>query len=140
MAQLLERGHDAEVVARVLRLVDTAEFKRRQSAPGTKISLKAFGRDRRLPITNRWRETPAHASAKERQRHDVSRSSTAGTSSARVRVHHLQQAKERGEKWAMLTAYDTYSAAIFEEAGIPVMLVGDSVGQRRPRATPAPCR
>jgi NAD+ synthase (glutamine-hydrolysing) len=57
MAQLLERGHDAEVVARVLRLVDTAEFKRRQSAPGTKISLKAFGRDRRLPITNRWRET-----------------------------------------------------------------------------------
>jgi NAD+ synthase (glutamine-hydrolysing) len=57
LAQLLERGHDAEVVARVLRLVDTAEFKRRQSAPGTKISLKAFGRDRRLPITNRWRET-----------------------------------------------------------------------------------
>ena len=57
MAQLLERGHDPEVVARVLRLVDTSEFKRRQSAPGTKISLKAFGRDRRLPVTNRWRET-----------------------------------------------------------------------------------
>ncbi|RBY85976.1 NAD+ synthase [Blastococcus sp. TF02A-26] len=57
MAELLERGHDPEIVARVLRLVDTAEFKRRQSAPGTKISLKAFGRDRRLPITNRWRET-----------------------------------------------------------------------------------
>jgi NAD+ synthase (glutamine-hydrolysing) len=57
MAELLERGHDPEVVARVLRLVDTAEFKRRQSAPGTKISLKAFGRDRRLPVTNRWRET-----------------------------------------------------------------------------------
>jgi 3-methyl-2-oxobutanoate hydroxymethyltransferase len=51
-----------------------------------------------------------------------------GQSSARVRVHHLQQAKERGEKWAMLTAYDTYSAAIFEEAGIPVLLVGDSSG------------
>jgi NAD+ synthase (glutamine-hydrolysing) len=57
MADLLERGHDPEVVARVLRLVDTAEFKRRQSAPGTKISFKAFGRDRRLPVTNRWRET-----------------------------------------------------------------------------------
>ncbi|MGY1741076.1 MULTISPECIES: NAD+ synthase [unclassified Blastococcus] len=57
MAELLERGHDPEVVARVLRLVDGAEFKRRQSAPGTKISLKAFGRDRRLPVTNRWRET-----------------------------------------------------------------------------------
>jgi 3-methyl-2-oxobutanoate hydroxymethyltransferase len=51
-----------------------------------------------------------------------------GTSSARVRVHHLQQAKDRGEKWAMLTAYDTASASIFEEAGIPVMLVGDSAG------------
>jgi NAD+ synthase (glutamine-hydrolysing) len=57
MAELLERGHDPEVVAKVLRLVDAAEFKRRQSAPGTKISLKAFGRDRRLPITNRWRES-----------------------------------------------------------------------------------
>ncbi|MGY1855960.1 3-methyl-2-oxobutanoate hydroxymethyltransferase [Modestobacter sp. SYSU DS0290] len=51
-----------------------------------------------------------------------------GTSTARVRVHHLQQAKERGEKWAMLTAYDTVSAAVFEEAGIPVLLVGDSAG------------
>jgi NAD+ synthase (glutamine-hydrolysing) len=57
MAQLLERGHDPDVVAKVLRLVDIAEFKRRQSAPGTKISLKAFGRDRRLPVTNRWRES-----------------------------------------------------------------------------------
>ena len=51
-----------------------------------------------------------------------------GQSSTRVRVHHLQQAKERGEKWAMLTAYDTNSAAVFEEAGIPVLLVGDSAG------------
>src|SRR3954453_20087454 len=51
-----------------------------------------------------------------------------GGSSVRVRVHHLQQAKERGEKWAMLTAYDTNAAAVFEEAGIPVLLVGDSAG------------
>ena len=51
-----------------------------------------------------------------------------GLSSTRVRVHHLQQAKERGEKWAMLTAYDTVSASVFEEAGIPVLLVGDSSG------------
>ncbi|MEX5717716.1 3-methyl-2-oxobutanoate hydroxymethyltransferase [Geodermatophilus maliterrae] len=51
-----------------------------------------------------------------------------GTSTARVRIHHLQQAKERGERWAMLTAYDTYAAAVFEEAGIPVLLVGDSAG------------
>ncbi len=51
-----------------------------------------------------------------------------GKSATRVRVHHLQQAKERGEKWAMLTAYDTVSASVFEEAGIPVLLVGDSAG------------
>ncbi|WP_433343749.1 NAD+ synthase [Micromonospora sp. CA-111912] len=55
-AGLVESGHDPAVVDRVLRMVDTAEYKRRQSAPGTKISMKAFGRDRRLPITNRWRE------------------------------------------------------------------------------------
>jgi 3-methyl-2-oxobutanoate hydroxymethyltransferase len=44
----------------------------------------------------------------------------------RVRVHHLREMKERGEKWAMLTAYDMYASAIFDEAGIPVLLVGDS--------------
>ncbi len=44
----------------------------------------------------------------------------------RVRVHHLRELKMRGERFAMLTAYDQYSAAIFEEAGIPVLLVGDS--------------
>ncbi|WP_222267506.1 3-methyl-2-oxobutanoate hydroxymethyltransferase [Modestobacter marinus] len=51
-----------------------------------------------------------------------------GQSTTRVRVHHLQQAKERGERWAMLTAYDTYAAQVFEDAGIPVLLVGDSAG------------
>jgi NAD+ synthase (glutamine-hydrolysing) len=53
---LIAAGHDPETVARVLHLVDRAEYKRRQAAPGTKISIKAFGRDRRLPITNRYRE------------------------------------------------------------------------------------
>jgi len=53
---LLAAGHDPAVVDRVLRMVDLAEYKRRQSAPGPKISIKAFGRDRRLPITNRFRE------------------------------------------------------------------------------------
>jgi NAD+ synthase (glutamine-hydrolysing) len=53
---LVAAGHDAALVDRVLRMVDVAEYKRRQSAPGTKISMKAFGRDRRLPITNRFRE------------------------------------------------------------------------------------
>jgi NAD+ synthase (glutamine-hydrolysing) len=55
---LVAAGHDPAVVDRVLRLVDVAEYKRRQSAPGTKISIKAFGRDRRLPITNRFKERP----------------------------------------------------------------------------------
>jgi 3-methyl-2-oxobutanoate hydroxymethyltransferase len=45
---------------------------------------------------------------------------------ARIRIPHLQQMKVRGQKWAMLTAYDMYTATIFEEAGIPVLLVGDS--------------
>ena len=53
---LIAAGHDAALVDWVLRMVDLAEYKRRQSAPGTKISMKAFGRDRRLPITNRFRE------------------------------------------------------------------------------------
>jgi NAD+ synthase (glutamine-hydrolysing) len=59
---LLAQGHDAAMVDRVMRLVDLAEYKRRQYPPGTKISFKAFGRDRRLPITNGWREgRRAHA-------------------------------------------------------------------------------
>lgn len=44
----------------------------------------------------------------------------------RVRVHHLQQMTDAGQRWAMLTAYDQYAAEIFDEAGIPVLLVGDS--------------
>jgi len=55
-AALLARGHDPDLVEKVVRMVDLAEYKRRQYPPGPKISLKAFGRDRRLPITNRWRE------------------------------------------------------------------------------------
>jgi NAD+ synthase (glutamine-hydrolysing) len=57
-AELIARGHDPAVVTRVIRLVDLAEYKRRQYPPGPKISPKNFGRDRRLPITSRWRETP----------------------------------------------------------------------------------
>jgi 3-methyl-2-oxobutanoate hydroxymethyltransferase len=44
----------------------------------------------------------------------------------RIRIHHLQDMKRRGEKWAMLTAYEQYAAQTFDEAGIPVLLVGDS--------------
>jgi NAD+ synthase (glutamine-hydrolysing) len=55
-AELVAAGHDPGLVDRVVRMVDRAEYKRRQYPPGPKISLKNFGRDRRLPITNRWRE------------------------------------------------------------------------------------
>ncbi|MCK2220581.1 NAD+ synthase [Actinomadura sp. ATCC 31491] len=55
--ELIAAGHDPELVTRVIRLVDLAEYKRRQYPPGPKITPKNFGRDRRLPITNRWRES-----------------------------------------------------------------------------------
>ncbi len=55
-AALVAAGHDPELVERVIRMVDRAEYKRRQYPPGPKISIKNFGRDRRLPITSRWRE------------------------------------------------------------------------------------
>ena len=55
--EIVALGHDPEVVAKVAAMVDRAEYKRRQAAPGPKVTTKAFGRDRRLPITNRWKET-----------------------------------------------------------------------------------
>jgi NAD+ synthase (glutamine-hydrolysing) len=54
----VRRGLPKDDVERVIRMVDRAEYKRRQAPPGIKISMKAFGRDRRLPITNRY---AAHA-------------------------------------------------------------------------------
>jgi len=55
-SEIMAAGFEPALVEQVLRMVDAAEYKRRQYPPGTKISFKAFGRDRRLPITNRWRE------------------------------------------------------------------------------------
>ncbi len=52
--------------------------------------------------------------------------STPAKPAKRVRIHHLRELKERGEPWPMLTAYDMYTAELFDEAGIPVLLVGDS--------------
>jgi NAD+ synthase (glutamine-hydrolysing) len=53
--EIVARGFDERVVMDVIALVDRAEFKRRQAPPGPKVTVKSFGRDRRLPITNRWR-------------------------------------------------------------------------------------
>ncbi|MBI4778747.1 NAD+ synthase [Candidatus Desantisbacteria bacterium] len=52
--QIIDLGFEEEMVKRVIRMVDTSEYKRRQSPPGVKITPKAFGKDRRLPITNRY--------------------------------------------------------------------------------------
>src|SRR5437764_13456893 len=49
-----------------------------------------------------------------------------GETVRRIRIHHLKAMKDRGERWAMLTAYEQYAAAVFDEVGIPVLLVGDS--------------
>ena len=54
--EILAMGFDRKTVERVMRLVDTSEYKRRQAPPGVKITTRAFGRDRRLPITNKYKE------------------------------------------------------------------------------------
>ncbi len=59
IADIVADGFDEELVCRVAAMVDRNEYKRRQAAPGVKITRKAFGRDRRLPITNHFREVPS---------------------------------------------------------------------------------
>jgi len=54
VAEIVAKGADAALVARVARMIDRNEYKRRQAPPGVRVSTKAFGKDRRLPITNRW--------------------------------------------------------------------------------------
>ncbi len=55
--ELAARGFEKPLVERVLRLVDAAEYKRRQYPPGPKVSVRNFGADRRMPMTSAWRET-----------------------------------------------------------------------------------
>jgi NAD+ synthase (glutamine-hydrolysing) len=57
-SDIVARGYDAEVVTRVINMVDHNEYKRRQAPPGIKISTRAFGKDRRLPIANHYRDLP----------------------------------------------------------------------------------
>ena len=54
LEDIVAMGYDEATVRRVLQMVDRAEYKRRQAAPGVKITPRAFGKDRRLPITQRW--------------------------------------------------------------------------------------
>ena len=65
--ELARRGLPPDEVERVIRMVDRAEYKRRQAPPGVRISTKAFGRDRRLPITNRY-ESRVEETSKPRSR------------------------------------------------------------------------
>jgi NAD+ synthase (glutamine-hydrolysing) len=53
--EIAELGYEETLVRRVVSMVDRSEYKRRQSPPGIKITPRALGKDRRLPITNRWR-------------------------------------------------------------------------------------
>src|SRR4029077_14856304 len=57
LAAIIAAGFDREVGARIDRLLNIAEYKRRQAAPGVKVTRRNFGRDRRYPITNRFRDT-----------------------------------------------------------------------------------
>ncbi len=63
VSDIVARGHDVETVKKVERLLYIAEYKRRQSAPGVKVTKKNFGRDRRYPIVNRFRDSGAPATA-----------------------------------------------------------------------------
>jgi len=59
VARIVEDGFDRETVLRVERMLNLAEYKRRQAAPGVKVTMKNFGRDRRYPIVNRFRDSGA---------------------------------------------------------------------------------
>jgi NAD+ synthase len=56
LADIIAAGFDKDVVTRIDRLLNIAEYKRRQAAPGVKVTTRNFGRDRRYPITNRFRD------------------------------------------------------------------------------------
>ncbi|GAA1583290.1 hypothetical protein GCM10009789_41380 [Kribbella sancticallisti] len=91
--------------------------RRAQTASPTAESTKP-------PVTNSTADSPGSTTGSS-----GSSSSTPGGDSKRprrYRIHHLRDMKNRGEKWAMLTAYDQYTAEIFDQSGIPVLLVGDS--------------
>ncbi|WP_446685207.1 3-methyl-2-oxobutanoate hydroxymethyltransferase [Kribbella deserti] len=103
---------------------------------GTPAGFPGPAEGESLPAAQAGGPAPATASTSSAGSAAASGSATAGSASGtaaprsraarRTRVHHLREMKHRGEKWAMLTAYDQYTAEIFDQAGIPVLLVGDS--------------
>ena len=101
IAQIVAEGFERETVMKVARMLDIAEYKRRQAAPGVKVTLKNFGRDRRYPIVNRFRDSgaplpePDLLAAEGRRRHGEERSDRflirmsvgKGASSRRAHAH-----------------------------------------------------
>src|SRR5207253_829623 len=67
IAKIVEAGFDRETVMKVARMLDLAEYKRRQAAPGVKVTLKNFGRDRRYPIVNCFRDSGAPLAEPDRE-------------------------------------------------------------------------
>jgi NAD+ synthase len=66
IAKIVEEGFDRDTVMKIERMLNLAEYKRRQAAPGVKVTLKNFGRDRRYPIVNRFRDSGAQLPAPDR--------------------------------------------------------------------------
>jgi NAD+ synthase len=66
IAEIVADGFDRETVMRIERMLNLAEYKRRQAAPGVKVTLRNFGRDRRYPIVNRFRDSGAAMPAPDR--------------------------------------------------------------------------
>ena len=135
--ELVAKGFDRDTVAEVVRLVDGAEYKRRQAPPGPKVTGRSFGKDRRLPITNRFRGHDPSGEVEPGPRGYTWRvQETRGAGSEElfeeaampVTPADLAVWKQRRERFVMLTAYDALTARVLDEAGIPLLLVGDSVG------------
>ncbi|HKS70305.1 MAG TPA: NAD+ synthase [Ktedonobacterales bacterium] len=103
---LIARGLPAEAVDRVIALVDRAEYKRRQAPPGVKSTVRAFGRDRRLPITSRYRGQPAPygASANGHGRQTAAGSAGASESTRASAASGSGKAQARGGRRARTTA------------------------------------
>src|SRR5260221_374831 len=109
--------------ARVAMSCDALVAKVETSEPRPKTPIpkvRTLRRPIRSPSEPRVRRRPAKTRREESTLYG-------GPANRRVTVRDLQAAKDRGEKWAMLTSYDAVTARIFDEAGIPVLLIGDSV-------------
>ena len=102
LPEIIARGHPPETVKRIERLLYLAEYKRRQAAPGVKISSRSFGRDRRYPITNRFREDPtANRAGRSQPTRAAARATPRRRRGCFVIFHSAQHLSEGGHASAM---------------------------------------